>query len=338
MSEIFLIVAIIFIGVMGAGLVIFYFRNLRVDRAQSDAIKDLERRLTDVMINQLKEIRGSVDGTSKAMNEQIRSFTKEATQIREDLKQVQETVKDVSSFQEIFKSPKLRGQWGEASLEHILSQHFPQELYKTQYLFSSGEQVDAVLKLPNSKVLPIDAKFPAENFDKMINAVSETEKNFFKKNFLDDVKNRIQEIATKYILPSEGTVDFALIYIPAEAIYYEIINNIGKEIDIAAFAWSKKIILTSPNTIYLTLRTIEHWFRDTQISRQTQEILKKLSKVHQDSEKLMDDFRKLGSHLKNATSAYDDSEKRLSILDERVEKLVEIGESKQLEKPAEVKD
>ncbi|MDO8424764.1 MAG: DNA recombination protein RmuC, partial [bacterium] len=131
-------------------------------------------------------------------------------------------------------------------------------------------------------------------------------------------------------LPSEGTTDFALIYIPAEAVYYEIINNIGREVDVAGFAWSKKIILTSPNTIYLTLRTIEHWFRDTQISKQTQEILKKLGKVHQDASKLMEDFRKLGSHLKNASGAYEDSEKRLSLLDGRVEKLVEIGEAKKL--------
>ncbi len=215
-------------------------------------------------------------------------------------------------------------------MEHILSQHFPQELYKIQYLFSSGEQVDAVLKLPNGRVLPIDSKFPSENFDKMINAATDIEKNFFKKNFLEDVKNRIQEISSKYLLPSEGTTDFALIYIPAEAIYYEIINSLGKEMDVAAFAWSKKIILTSPNTIYLTLRTIEHWFKDTQISKQTQEILKKLAKVHQDAGKLMDDFRKLGSHIKNASGAYEDSEKRLSLLDDKVEKLVEIGETKQL--------
>ena len=218
---IFLVVA------MGVGIAIFYFKKSKVDQRQSNEIRDLERRLTDLML-----------GQSKTMNEQIYSFTKEATQIREGLKQVQNTVKDVSTFQDIFKSPKLRGQWGEASLEHILSQHFPAELYKSQYLFPSGEQVDAVLKLPNGRVLPIDAKFPSENFDKMINAASETEKNFFKKNFLEDVKNRIQEISSKYLLPSEGTTDFALMYIPAEAIYYEIINSLGKEMDIAAFAWS----------------------------------------------------------------------------------------------------
>jgi len=314
-------------------MAVFLSRKSKIDKNQTDAIRDLERRITDLMINQLKEIRGSVDGTSKAMQDQIRSFTKETTEMRENLKQIGETIKDVSTFQEIFKSPKLRGQWGEASLEHILSQHFPKELYKIQYLFSSGEQVDAVLKLPNGKVLPIDSKFPSENFEKMINAGVETEKNFYKKSFLEDVKNMVQEIASKYILPSEGTTEFAFMYIPAEAIYYEIINNIGREMDIAAFAWSKHVILTSPNGLYKDLRTIEHWFRDTQISKQTQEILKKLGRVHQDSEKLMEDFRKLGSHISNAKSAYESSENRLRLLDDKVEKLVEIRETERLEEP-----
>ncbi|HXK32355.1 MAG TPA: DNA recombination protein RmuC [Candidatus Paceibacterota bacterium] len=318
---------------LAIGLFVFFLRKSKVDEKQTDSIRDLERRLTDLMIGQLKEIRDTQNGASKEMHNQIRSFTQETTQIREDLKGVQETIKDVSSFQDIFKSPKLRGQWGEASLEHILSQHFPKELYTIQYLFPSGEQVDAALKLPNGRVLPIDSKFPSENFDKMVNAVSETEKSFFKKSFLEDVKKRVQEIASKYVLPSEGTVDFALMYVPAEAVYYEIINSLGKEIDIAAYAWSKKIILTSPNTIYLTLRTIEHWFKDTQVSRKTQDILKRMGKVHQDASKLMDEFRKLGGHIRNASSAYENSEKRLSLLDERVEKLVQIGETKQLKEP-----
>jgi len=327
MTEIILIlvIALVFSGIG----ILFLFKKTKVDERQSGAIKDLERRLTDLMINQLKEIRGSVDGTSKAMHEQIYSFTKEATQIKEELKQVQDKIKDVSSFQEIFKAPKLRGQWGEASLEHILSQHFPPELYKIQYLFSSGEQVDAALKLPNGNVLPIDAKFPSENFSKMIESTG-SEREFFQKKFVEDVKLKINDIASKYILPAEGTVDFALMYIPAEAIYYEIVNNIGREVDLASYAWSKKIILTSPNTVYLALRTIEHWFKDTQISRQTQEILKKMGKINQDSLKLMDDFRKLGSHLKNAVSAYDTSEKRLNLFSEKVDKMLEIKEVKKL--------
>ena len=131
-------------------------------------------------------------------------------------------------------------------------------------------------------------------------------------------------------------------YIPAEAVYYELINNIGRNFDLTQYAWSKKIILTSPNTIYLTLRTIEHWFKDTQISRKTQEILKRLGKINQDASKLMTDFRKMGSHLRNTVSAYDSSEKRLSLFSDKVEKLLETPrqnrlDEEQKEKPKKLK-
>lgn len=329
MNEIFFTLITIFIVVSGIGILVYFIRKSRIDRVQSEEIRDLERRLTDLMINQMKEIRNSQDGASRVLHEQIRSFTKETTRIREGLKQIQEKVQDVSSFQDIFKSPKLRGQWGEASLEYILGQHFPSELWKKQYVFSSGEKVDAVLKLPNGKVLPIDSKFSSENFERMVQALLEKEKGLYKRNFIRDLKLRIDEICSKYILPSEGTVDFALMYIPAEAIYYEIMFNLRKD-DVASYAWRKKVVLTSPNTIYLTLRTIEHWFKDTQISKQTQEILKKLNRINQDAERLMGDFRKLGNHLRHAVSSYDSSEKRLNLFSDRVEKLLEIKETKKL--------
>ena len=139
----------------------------------------------------------------------------------------------------------------------------------------------------------------------------------------------IDKIASKYILPSENTVDYGLMYIPAEAIFHNILFDLRDE-NMGEYARKKKVVLTSPNTIYLTLKTIEHWFRDTRISHQTQEILKRLDKIQQDSGKLMEDFRKLGSHLKNASSAYDSSEKRLSLFSSRVKKLTKIENNKKL--------
>lgn len=332
MNEVFFIFMGLLIGIVSS-FFIFFKKKSKVDKTQTESIRDLERRLTDLMISQMKEIRDTQNGASKILHEQIRSFTKGTTQIREDIKQMQERVKDISTFQEIFKSPKLRGQWGESSLEHILGQHFPQELWKKQYIFTSGERVDAILKLPNGKILPIDSKFSSDNFERMINSVSEKEKVIHEKNFLRDIKNRIDEISTKYILPSEGTLDFALMYIPAEAIYYQIMFDLREE-NVANYAWTKKIVLTSPNTIYLTLRTIEHWFKDTQISKQTQQILKRLNRINQDAVKLEESFRKLGNHLRNAVSSYDNSEKRLSLFSDRVEKLLETREeAKKIEKP-----
>ena len=172
MNEVFFIFMGLLIGI-ASSFFIFFKKKSKVDENQTESIRDLERRLTDLMISQMKEIRDTQNGASKILHEQIRSFTKGTTQIREDIKQMQERVKDVSSFQEIFKSPKLRGQWGEASLEYILGQHFTQELWKNQYIFTSGEKVDAILNLPNGKILPIDSKFSSDNFERMINSVSE---------------------------------------------------------------------------------------------------------------------------------------------------------------------
>ena len=319
----------VLIGFVVAVIFISLFRKFQVDNLQTREIRDLERRLTDLMANQMKEIRDTQSGDSQQLHKQIRLFTKETTHIREDLKQIQKKVTDVSSFQEIFKSPKLRGQWGEASLEHILGQYFPPELWKRQYTFSSGEQVDAILKLPNNKILPIDSKFSSENFERMIGAASKEEKANYQKKFIRDIKLRIDEIASKYIIPAEGTLDLALMYIPAEAIYHEIMFRFREE-EIVHYARNKKIVLTSPNTIYLALRTIAYWFKDTQISKQTQQILKRLNRISQDADKLSQSFRKLGVHLKNAHSSYDDSEKRLGLFSDRVEKLLEIKETKKL--------
>ena len=326
------LIFLFFLFMAGGGVVLFVFflnQKTKSNLVQNEAINNLERRLSDLMTSQLKEIRGSVDNTSQSMYRQISSFTEKTVQIKEELKQVQETMKGISSFQEIFRSPKLRGQWGEATLAHILSEYFPKELYQSEYLFSSGEQVDFILKLPDGKLLSIDAKFSSDNFLKMIETKEKEERVFFQKKFTQDIKFSIDKIAAKYILPSEKTVDYALMYIPAEAIFHNVLFDLREE-NIGEYARKKKIILTSPNTIYLTLKTIEHWFRDTQISHKTQEILKRLDKIQQDSGKLMDNFRKLGSHLKNASTAYNNSEKRLTLFSEKVNRLTKIETNKKL--------
>jgi len=324
------VVTIFFLVKRGGG-----YNKEKIDVAQNEAILSLERRFTDLMTElkgtvdgKLTEIRGNFDKNSGQMYTQMTSFTRETVQIKQELQQVQEVMKGISTFQEFFKAPKLRGQWGEASLEHILSEFFPKELYQRQYLFSSGEQVDAILKLPNGKILPIDAKFNFDNFRKMVETESKEEREIFRKKFLEDAKIEVQRIAGKYILPSENTVDFALMYVPAEAVYYEI--NTSRDTDLVSFARSKKVMMVSPNTIYLTLKTIEDWVKDTQISKQTQEILKRLNKIQQDSEKLMEDFRKLGNHLSNASSAYENSEKRLSLFDEKVKNLLNTNDEQKL--------
>src|SRR3989344_811119 len=291
--------------------------------------------LAHLLANQLNESRESTQKATLAVHQQVQGFTQGMTQLQDVVKQVHESVKGVSSFQDIFKAPKLRGTWGEASLEAALNQYFPRERYEMQHYFKSGEAVDAILKLPNNIILPIDSKFNWENFEKMVNAETEINKDMYRKQFLSDVKKKVDEISSKYILPSEGTTDFALMYIPAETVYYEIINQI-KEADIPSYARSKKVVLISPNTFMLSISSISHWFRDVQITKQTQEIIKRLGRIVTDSGKLSDSFEKLGKHLSNAQSSFEDSEKRLSLMTDRINSVVEIGEVEEVKKIAAV--
>ncbi len=274
---------------------------------------------------QLEQSRQAGELSSSRVMSQVQAFTQGMTELKGVVEQVQQRVKDVVSFQDIFKSPKLRGIWGEASLESALAQYFPADRYAIQHYFKSGEAVDAVLKLPNDLLLPIDSKFNWENFEKMVNADNEVAHDGFRRQFLSDVKKKIDEIAAKYLIPAEGTTDFALMYMPAETLYYEIIQNI-KEADLSSYARSKKVILVSPNTFFLTVSAILHWFNDVQFSKQTRDIMKRLGRVVQDAGKLADDFRVLGKHLGNAQSAFDDTDKRLGLLVERTQKVIEMSE------------
>ncbi len=300
-------------------------RPKKPDTADKDLI--LHQRLdalTQLISDQLEKNRQSAERVTMNVHQQVQHFTQGMTQLQETVKQVQESVKNVSSFQDIFRSPKLRGIWGEASLEAALAQYFPKDMYQMQYYFKSGEAVDAILRLPNATLLPIDSKFNWENFEKMVNAESDINREIHRKQFFSDVKKKIDEIGSKYILPSENTTDMALMYVPAETVYYEIINNI-KEADIPRYARNKKVILVSPNTFALAVTAVLHWFRDVEMNKQTKEIMRRLDRIMADGSKLADDFRRLGKHLTDARASYEASEGRLTLMVDRVKNVVEIG-------------
>ncbi|MEK7138843.1 MAG: DNA recombination protein RmuC, partial [Patescibacteria group bacterium] len=241
--------------------------------------------LSQALSEQLERTRQASERATLSVSQQVHHFTQGMTQLHEGLKGMHDSVKSVVSFQDLFRNPKLRGQWGEMSLEASLSQYFPKDRYLIQHYFSSGEAVDAALRLPNDILLPIDSKFNWDNFQKMKNADNEIHQDGFRKLFYSDVKKKIDEISSKYILPAEGTTDFALMFVPAETVYYEMINNM-KDVDVADYARKKKVILVSPNTFALSVSAIQHWYRDVHINQKTQSIIKKLEGIVADSVKL----------------------------------------------------
>lgn len=235
---------------------------------------------------------------------------------------IYEVGKDISGLQELLRAPKFRGQMGETLLENLLSQVLPKEYYQMQYRFKSGDAVDAAIRL-GERIVPVDAKFSLENFQKMLDLSDEQQKNSYRKRFIQDVKNRVDEVAAKYILPAENTYDFALIYIPAENVYYEAVI---KE-ELLDYFMAKKVIPVSPNTFYAYLQVICLGLKGLKVEENAKLILKNLSALSVDINKFKEEFDILGNHIGNAKTKYDDSSRRLERFSDR---LTNIPENKQI--------
>jgi DNA recombination protein RmuC len=233
--------------------------------------------------------------------------------LEEANRRIYEVGKDIASLQEILRAPKLRGGLGEFFLGDLLSQILPAGHFTLQHPFRSGERVDAVIKLGGSLV-PVDSKFPLENFKRIFDGATDEEKNKAKRLFVIDVKKHIDAIATKYILPDEGTYDFALMYVPAENVYYETIikdDSMGTEKSLSTYALTKRVIPVSPNSFYAYLQAILLGLKGMKIEDRAKEIIQYLSRLESDFTKFRDDFNLVGKHLGHAQTCFQSADKRL---------------------------
>jgi len=240
--------------------------------------------------------------------------------LSEATKKVFEVGKDIASLQEILRSPKLRGGLGELFLGDLLTQILPPAHFTLQHRFKSGEVVDAVIKLGHNLV-PVDAKFPLENFKRVIEVSSEEEQRAAKRKFIADVKKHIDAISGKYILPDEGTFDFALMYIPAENVYYElIIRDEAMDTDkgLLNYAFAKRVIPVSPNSFYAYLQTILLGLKGMHIEERAQDILTNLARLSGDFRKFQEEFELVGKHLTNTKSRYDEADKKLAKFEDKL--------------------
>ena len=283
------------------------------------SINKLYPDLTQTLMNVDKNVNARLDNAAKVISDVHRKLG----EVHETTKQVQEIGKDISSLQDILRAPKLRGGMGELFLGDLLKQVLPPSRYEEQYLFKSGEKVDAVIKLKEGMV-PVDSKFPLENFKRLVEAKDDASKLSAKKQFVRDVKKHIDDIRKKYILPDEGTFDFALMYVMAENVYYEIIikdEDLGDESSVFGYAIKNKIIPVSPNSFYGYLQTILLGLRGMRVEEQAQEILKNLARLEGDFERVMTDFSVMGKHLKDTFSKFEDTEKRLGKFEDKLKSI-----------------
>jgi len=267
----------------------------------------LEVQKTDPTLNAwLKSLQQSFDTTNRTTNASLQQNYRElfsrldqATAVISDLKKEAgafgEVSRSMKDLQDYLKSPKLRGNIGEQVLTDLISQMFPKNSFHLQYHFKGGSIVDAAIKT-QAGILPIDSKFPMENFQKIYQTSSATDKAAARSAFIRDVKKHIKDISGKYILPEEGTLDFALMYIPSESIYYEIVS----EQELLDLARDSRVYPVSPTTLYAHLQTILLSLEGQKIAGKTSEVFTLLRAVQKDYEKLNENFTLLGKHLTNA--------------------------------------
>lgn len=306
-NDLLLILIAIFLG-FGA---IYFLLNRKQNSNTSD------KALTEW----LKSMQGSIDQTNKTLNEAMRTTSQEMTktlqennkqindrltkaaevigQVNKEIGEMSEIGRSMRELQDFLKSPKLRGNIGEEVLKDLISQMFPKNSFHLQYQFKSGEKVDAAIKT-DAGILPIDSKFPMENFQKMVKSQDEKEKIVFKKEFIRDIKKHIDDISKKYILPEEGTMDFCLMYIPSEPVYYELANTP----EIMDYARRNRIYAVSPTTLYAHLQMILLSYEGKKIETKSREVFAMLRAIKVDYGKVDNNLMLLGKHLNNASNQF----------------------------------
>lgn len=237
--------------------------------------------------------------------------------------QMQEIGREVSSLKSILHTPKLRGNFGEYLLYNLLKDTLPPKNFSTQYQFSDGSAVDAIIRL-GKNIIPVDSKFPLESFERYLTSTDTESKKKAKTEFTRSVKSRIDEISKKYIRPQEGTFDFALMYIPSEKVYYEILtNDTQKGYELFDYAMKSRVIPVSPNTFYAYLMSLVYGLKGMKIEEQAESIIKRISGIQKSVSDLTEEIATLGKHLSNATAKFTEVQERTTKIGRELERIGE---------------
>ncbi len=306
---------------------LFYFLNKRqnshIDPTLLEWIKSVQ---TSLQQNQTS-ITQVLQENSKQLNDRLDRASDVIREVNREVGKMSEIGRNMQELQDFLKSPKLRGNIGEHVLKDLITQIFPKNTFHLQYAFQNGEKVDAAIQT-DAGILPIDSKFPMENFQKYSKTKDEKERELYKKEFGRDVRKHIDAISSKYILPDEGTMDFALMYVPSEAVFYEIVNMD----DVVEYARKKRVYIVSPSTLYAHLQTILLSFEGRKIESRTKEVFALLRSLQIDHGKVTESIETLGKHLTNATGQYGNVVRGFTDLGHKISssKYLEEKETKQI--------
>ena len=289
-----------------------------------EQINDLRRTMDTRLGDNERSVRESMMHQSKESRSIITDITERLTRLDETNKQVVSFADQLDELQNILKNPKQRGILGEYYLETLLKNILPPGSYKMQYPFKDGLIVDCVIHVKD-KIIPVDSKFSLENYNRVVEARDPSERDRLEKLFVNDLKNRIAE-TSKYVKPDEGTMDFAFMFIPHEAIYYDlIINKIGGLTEgddnqslIERAASKYKVIIVSPTSFLAYLQTVLQGLRALQIEETAKDIIKRVEELGRHLKSCEDYHNKLGNALGTVVNHYNNSGKELKKVDKDV--------------------
>ncbi|MBA7487274.1 hypothetical protein ES707_22837 [subsurface metagenome] len=270
-----------------------------------------------------EKVEGSI-GVFGEVRERLGELTKST-------KDIEEVGRSIASLQEALRAPKFRGGFGELGLERLLVDTLPANSYFLQHRFQNGEIVDAAVRL-GGNLVPVDSKFPfpLEYFERMLTGESQEEQARIRRQFTRTIRKHIDDVS-KYIRPDENTFDFALMYIPAENIYYETIikhPDASEESNIYSYCLQKRVFPVSPNSFYAYLQAIVLGLKGLQIEKSAREILGHLQRLQGDLQGFQDDYDTLGGHIRHASAKYDEAARKLTRLSDKLQIVGEIPQER----------
>lgn len=280
--------------------------------------------------NRLEGIDGRMLQTQSSNAELARDIFGTLGQVREATEAVALQAKEFGALQDLLKPPKARGGIGEAMLEELLRQILPPQTYSIQHRFRSGVVVDAVVRA-GGRLVPIDSKFPLSNYRRMCSAADESERRLAERAFAEDVFEHIRAIASRYVLPDEGTLDFAVMYVPAEGVYGEVLRLEHAKRPLFEAAIEARVVPMSPLTMYGYLQTVLFGLRCLRIGERAEEILSFCAKLERGVDRFSAEYETLGRHLLNARTKYEEGARKLDRLRAGLEHAADLAEEDELE-------
>jgi DNA recombination protein RmuC len=316
----YLLIALIALVVVGAAALVAVLTWKKGQSGEHE--RDLDRRLqalVETLDRRLGDLDTKVDSRLQTASETSNRIHERLGKLGEATAQMNDRVKDLAKLEQALKPPKARGGFGELLLENLLRDKLPPSHYQLQYGFKGGERVDAVIRV--ERLVPVDAKFPLDNFHRVVEATSDSERQTHEKAFGRDLKTHIDAIASKYIRPAEGTYDFAFMYVPSESVYYELVC--GKTGALYSYALEKRVFPVSPTTFTAYLQVIVFGLRGLQVEKHAQEVMAQITGLQKDFGRFKEDFDLVGTHLGRAQSKFSDAERRIDRFEGKLEQSTE---------------